>query len=372
MGSIGNKSLLEALEGICNVDVDSVDPRVATALPFKAHNQTSNQVICANAMVLPEYQELLSEKVKQFGNQGWEEAFNRVMVQFCADNIDNITNRVLVHISPSRVYNKEKVLEQAYAFDRAFKDAGISRDKYAIKISTTGPAMSAAAQLNKDGIRVPGTSLFSLPRAIAASQAGCLYISPYFNEVAAYEDDSLMHKGSDPALTHPMAPRLSQILDAYTKLYHETGRDQPLIVIASNANITEVLATAELGCQHITILAHHLKELRDTPLDEAALGKFPFLRDPPAKKQAPYYKNLKTPQRFLGHLGIDPLAGSDWDGKLADIHTDYLADNGKLLSEAMESDAAVVKKMKDVLGAFNGGDAKAREAIEAEMAKPNV
>lgn len=96
------------------------------------------------------------------------------MVQFCADNIDNITNRVLVQISPSRVYNKEKVLEQAYAFDRAFKDAGISRDKYAIKISTTGPAMSAAAQLNKEGIRVPGTSLFSLPRAIAASQAGCL------------------------------------------------------------------------------------------------------------------------------------------------------------------------------------------------------
>lgn len=61
-----------------------------------------------------------------------------------------------------------------------------------------------------------------------------------------------------------------------------------------------MLATAELGCQHITILAHHLKELRETPLDEAALGKFPFLRDPPAKKQAPYYKNLKTPQRFLG------------------------------------------------------------------------
>lgn len=123
------------------------------------------------------------------------------MVQLCADNIENITNRVLVQISPSRVYSKEKVLEQAYAFDRAFKDVGISRERYAIKISTTGPGMSAAAQLNKEGIRTLGTSLFSLPQAIAASQAGCLYISPYFNEVAAYEDDSLMHKGDDPALT---------------------------------------------------------------------------------------------------------------------------------------------------------------------------
>ena len=81
-----------------------------------------------------------------------------------------------------------------------FKEAGISRDRYAIKISATGPAMSAAAQLKKDGIRTLATSLFSLPQAIAASQAGCLYISPYFNEVAAYSDDNLLHKSDDPAL----------------------------------------------------------------------------------------------------------------------------------------------------------------------------
>lgn len=122
------------------------------------------------------------------------------MVQFCANNIENISNRVLVQVSPSRVYNREKVLEACYAFDRAFKDVGIGRDRYAIKVSTTGPAMAAAAQLNKEGIRTLGTSLFSLPQAVAASQAGCLYISPYFNEVAAYEDDSFMYKGSDPAL----------------------------------------------------------------------------------------------------------------------------------------------------------------------------
>ncbi|ETS78611.1 hypothetical protein PFICI_10673 [Pestalotiopsis fici W106-1] len=368
MGS-KTKTLLEALEDICNVDVDAVDPRVSTAMPFKPHNQTSNQVICANTMVLPEYREMLVAKTKEFGDQGWEEVFTRVMVQFCADNLKNITNRVLVQVSPSRVYSKEKVLEACYAFDRAFKDVGIGRNRYAIKISTTGPAMAAAAQLNKEGIRVLGTSLFSLPQAVAASQAGCLYISPYFNEVAAYEDDSHMYKGSDPALEHPMAPRLIHVLEAYTKLYEETGKDQPIIVIASNANVSEVLATAELGCQHITILAHHLKELQETPLDDAAYEKYPFLKNPPAKKQAPYYANFKTAERLRGHANIDPLAGEEWNGQLADIHADYLADNGKLLAEYMEKDKAVVRKMKDVLGAFNGGDAKAKEAIEAELAK---
>ncbi|KAJ5379860.1 uncharacterized protein N7496_002288 [Penicillium cataractarum] len=344
-------TLLEALEAVCNVDVDSVDPVVAKALPFKAHNQTSNQVICSDTMVRPENHAMMAEMVKRFGDQGWEEVFNRVMVQFCANNIENISNRVLVQVSPSRVYDTEKVLEQCYAFDRAFKEVGISRDRYAIKISVTGPAMVAAAQLNKEGIRTLGTSLFSLPQAIAASQAGCLYISPYFNEVAAYSDESLMHKGNDPALTHPMAPRIVQILEAYTQLYAETGKDQPLIVMASNAHIGEVIANAELGCQHITILAGHLKELQETPLDSTSLAKYPFLNNPPPKKQSPYYINLQTPERLRGHSKIDPLAGPDWDGKLADIHTDYLANNGKALSDAMDSDEVVVRKIRDVFGA---------------------
>ncbi|KAJ5727513.1 hypothetical protein N7493_005333 [Penicillium malachiteum] len=229
--------------------------------------------------------------------------------------------------------------------------------------------MVAAAKLNKEGIRILGTSLFSLPQAVAASQAGCLYISPYFIEVAAYADDSLMFKGKDPAIGHPMAPRLIHILEAYTQLYQETKKEQPVIVIASNANIGEVLATAELGCQHITILAHHMKELQETHPDSKALEKYPFLASPPAKKQHPYYANLMTPARSQIHSKSDPMAGPNWDGKLPDIHADYLANGGKLLSEAVEADAAVVKKMKDVLGAFNGGDAKAKAAIEAELAR---
>ncbi|KAL3489937.1 aldolase [Aspergillus germanicus] len=360
MGS--QRSLLQALEDICNVDVDAVDPKVSTALPFKAHNQTSNQVICCDTMLKPEYREMFLEKVKNYGSEGWEET-----VQFCADNLRNIRERVLVQVSPRHVYDTEAVLKQCYAYDKAFKEAGVSRDQYAIKISVTGPSMVAAKKLNAEGIRILGTSVFSLAQAIAASQANCLFISPYFNEVAAYSDDSLMHKGKDPALTHPMAPRLIHILETYAKLYRETGKEQPVIVIASNANIGEVLATAELGCQHITILAHHLKELAETPLDETALAKYPLLRDPPPKKKAPYYDVQTTPPRLRQHSTTDPLAGPEWDGKFASTEVDWLADNGAALAKAMESDPAVVRKMKDVLGAFLGADARAKKAIEEEL-----
>ena len=79
------------------------------------------------------------------------------------------------------MYNKEAVLKYCYAYDKAFKEAGVSRDRYAIKMAVTGPAMAAAAILNKEGIRTLGTSLFGLAQAIAAGQAECLFVSPYYN-----------------------------------------------------------------------------------------------------------------------------------------------------------------------------------------------
>lgn len=55
------------------------------------------------------------------------------------------------------------------------------RDRICIKIPATGPALNASPVLLDEGIRTLGTSLFSVPQAIAASQARCLSISPYFN-----------------------------------------------------------------------------------------------------------------------------------------------------------------------------------------------
>lgn len=46
---------------------------------------------------------------------------------------------------------------------------------------TTTAGAQAAVILLKDNIRTLGTSLFSLPQAIAASQASMLSISPYYN-----------------------------------------------------------------------------------------------------------------------------------------------------------------------------------------------
>lgn len=99
----------------------------------------------------------------------------------CKANIDNIKGRVLLQTLPSYAYNTEKTVEHARAYAREFESVGISKDRLCIKIPATGPALSACPILLKEGIRTLGTAVFSVHQAVAASQAGCLYISPYYN-----------------------------------------------------------------------------------------------------------------------------------------------------------------------------------------------
>lgn len=99
----------------------------------------------------------------------------------CKKNIDLIQGRVLLQTLPSKAYDMQATLDHARLYDQEFARANIGRDRYCIKIPSTGPALNAAKILSAEGIPTLGTALFGLPQAIACSQAGMLYISPYFN-----------------------------------------------------------------------------------------------------------------------------------------------------------------------------------------------
>lgn len=57
----------------------------------------------------------------------------------------------------------------------------VYRSRVCIKIPSTPESIIACQHLEKIGIRTLATCLFSIPQAVAASQAGCLYVAPYFN-----------------------------------------------------------------------------------------------------------------------------------------------------------------------------------------------
>ncbi|CAG7952093.1 unnamed protein product [Penicillium salamii] len=193
-------TFLDRLEKLCNVDIDDVDVAVIASLPFKPHNLTSNQQVICNAMLADSNHELFTRMVDMHGNQGWEVVFDRMSVQLVKNNLEKITGRVLLQVSPRYIDDKSAIIQHCYRLSGYFHDAGILNDRFAIKLPFTGAAACAAAELNTEGIRTLATSVFGLEQAIAASQSGCLFISPYYNEIAAYSNLPPWSNTPDPAL----------------------------------------------------------------------------------------------------------------------------------------------------------------------------
>ena len=56
-----------------------MDPTFAKSLPFKPHNQTSNQLLVNEQMAVPENREMFLKAVKEYKDQGWEAVLDRIV-----------------------------------------------------------------------------------------------------------------------------------------------------------------------------------------------------------------------------------------------------------------------------------------------------
>ncbi|KAL8297354.1 hypothetical protein RB597_006449 [Gaeumannomyces tritici] len=359
-------SCLEKLEELLDVDVDCMDHDFIKSMPIKPHDQTSNQKFVDLELADPANRDLMVQVAKELKGADWLAIYTRVAVLLCKKNIDLISGRVLLQTSPVSAYDTEATLAHARLYDQEFAKAGIPRERFCIKIPSTGPALNAAKILHGEGIATLGTALFSVVQAIACSQADCLSISPYYNEIHAHDPakrDQVWPKTTDPVSQHPMTPRLVQILDTYRRLYKETGKMQPLLKSASFISVEEAMASGELGCQSATLPKEILDDLAKTPYDPA---KQPGEGVP--KPSHAYSDPKPLPERLQALLGKDPLTQGLWDGKLPSTEVDYLANGGAELQKAIQADPATKKRLDDALEFFIDAEKQSKARVEAVVA----
>ena len=350
-----------------------MDPEYIQAMlpKIRFHDQTSNQLWVDIQLGHESNAELLRQTVAELKDAGWLAIYTRMAVQMCKKNIDMISGRVLLQTLPSKAYDTAATLAHARLYDAEFARAGIGRDRFTIKIPSTGPALNAARTLQAEGIQTLGTALFGVPQAVACSQARCLYISPYYNETAAHDfPDTLWPKVADPALEHPNSPRIVQILEVYRRLYKASGgrEEQPLLKNASFISAEEAMAAGEMGCHSATISHTVLNELAARPYDPATRPG----GGEGVEKTALQYRDdsPSVPARLRKLLTVDPLRA---DGKPQfsldeAVKIDYLADGGKALDAAIEADPEAKKRLAVALELFTGGENRSKEKIEAVLA----
>jgi transaldolase len=100
-----------------------------------------------------------------------------------------------------------------------FNQYDIPTSRVCLKIPSTGAGLAVCAVLQKEGIQTLATTLFSVDQAVAAVQAGCLYIAPYFNELCVhFEPGTFVDYGNETADKHPMCPVIRDIVELYRVL----------------------------------------------------------------------------------------------------------------------------------------------------------
>lgn len=360
----------------CTIDVDSLDPRFGNALldlGITPNDQTSNQVLIVQALLDPSNLPLVKDVVEDFKQQAGTSAtsapdvlpiLDRLSVLLSKRNESIIKGRFLLQTSPRNAHNEPKIIEHARNYAKEFDRAGLGRDRFAIKLPATGAGMGAAKVLESEGVRTLGTSLFSVPQALASSQAGCLFISPYFNSIPSHGDPSVWPNPPSPAHDHPMSPRMAQIYVAYQQLEATTGRKQPLIKGASLISGKESLALGvEMGVtQQLTLLGNVFNQLfemkvsseRQLSPQEAELEQQQRLAHPFARK---------LPAEFLPLLEKDPLSADGLPFKV-DPSVDWLANGGKALDDYINSDIETARRLQESLDLFIKAEDVAKEVVE--------
>lgn len=122
------------------------------------------------------------------------------------------------------------------------------------------------------------------------------------------------------------------------------------------------MAAGKMGCYHATISSDVLTQLAKLPYDGT---NQPGEGAP--KPMHPYLNAGPTPTRLAKLSKTDPLAAAEWDGKLASICIDYLANNGAELEKANKADPIVKTRLFEALELFKGGELRSKAAIEEAM-----
>ncbi|KAG7092085.1 hypothetical protein E1B28_008461 [Marasmius oreades] len=196
---------------------------------IKFCDMTSNQAIVYHESLRTERAHLLQaaiEAVKKQGQQNEEKFLQDVLDVFTVllgkKVYPHLTGNVHAQTSPSTAYDTEKTVQHARKLVSIFEANKIPKERVCIKIPATPESMVACKVLAEMGIQTLATTLFSVPQAIAASQANCTFVAPYFNELRVHFEPSLWRDYTHPAEDHPSSQTIVSIKQAFQTLESKT------------------------------------------------------------------------------------------------------------------------------------------------------
>jgi transaldolase len=230
----------------------------ATIAKYKPQDATTNPSLILAASKKAEYAKLMDVAV-DYGKKHSKDiddqvdaALDRLLVEFGKEILKIVPGKVSTEVDARFSFDKQASIDKALHIIDLYKSIGIEKDRILIKIASTFEGFQAARELQKKGINVNLTLMFSLPQAIAGAEAGAYLISPFVGRILDWYKASTGKSYS--ASEDPGIHSVKAIFDYYKHYGYKT-----IVMGASFRSKAEVTELA--GCDYLTISPNLLEEL---------------------------------------------------------------------------------------------------------------
>jgi transaldolase len=247
---------LEQLKKFTKVVADTAD--FESMKEFKPQDATTNPSLVYAATQKQQYGRLLDGVLKERKNSGLsgqaqiEDICDHLLVQFGCDILEIIPGRVSTETDARLSFDVDGSIKKARRLIELYEDRKIPRERVLIKVASTWEGLTAAEQLQKEGIRCNLTLLFSLVQAVRAAGANAQLISPFVGRIYDW-----YKKENKRDYTGPEDPGVQSVTEIYT--YYKKFNIPTEVMGASFRNTGQILELA--GCDCLTISPELMEEL---------------------------------------------------------------------------------------------------------------
>ncbi|AJC65259.1 MULTISPECIES: transaldolase [Dickeya] len=251
---------LDALKQFTVVVADSGD--IESIRHFSPQDATTNPSLILKAASLPAYQSLFADALAYARQQGGSKetqlinASDRLAVNIGTEILNSIPGRVSTEVDARLSFDRGMCVAKARKLIAMYEEKDIHRSRILIKLAATWEGISAAEELEKEGINCNLTLLFSFAQARACAEAGVYLISPFVGRIYDW------YQARQPSADYnaEQDPGVLSVRRIYE--YYKQHRYRTIVMGASFRKVEQILALA--GCDRLTIAPALLEQLKNS------------------------------------------------------------------------------------------------------------
>jgi transaldolase len=225
---------------------------------YAPRDATTNPSLILKAVQQADYAPLLVDTVAAHRRQPIDEIVDEVLVRFGLQILKVVPGRVSTEVDARLSFDHDAGMARARRIIGLYERAGIPRERVLIKLASTWEGISAAAELEREGIHCNLTLLFSFPQAVACGQAKVTLISPFVGRIYDWYKKQAGANWVEAEMAGPRDPGVRSVVRIYNHYKHFGIRTE--VMGASFRNVGQILALA--GCDLLTISPELLGQLQ--------------------------------------------------------------------------------------------------------------